>query len=95
MTLISDAMRRQLSADGVEKVIFGLANESFLGPLMPFAGGDVRDQIVSHKNDHRPGSSGRAKSRRSAMCESAWGPETDRHAKLLIHQAMEGSLLEA
>jgi hypothetical protein len=30
-----------------------------------------------------------------AGCESAWGPEADRHAKLLIHQAMEGSLLEA
>jgi hypothetical protein len=24
---------------------------NFLGPLMPFARGDVRDHIVSHKND--------------------------------------------
>jgi hypothetical protein len=27
---------------------------NFLGPLMRFARGDVRDHIVSHKNDHRP-----------------------------------------
>jgi len=26
---------------------------NFLGPLMPFARGDVRDHIVSHKNDQR------------------------------------------
>jgi hypothetical protein len=25
---------------------------NFLGPLMPFARGDMRDHIVSHKNDH-------------------------------------------
>jgi hypothetical protein len=27
---------------------------NFLGPLMRFARGGVRDHIVSHKNDHRP-----------------------------------------
>ena len=28
-------------------------------------------------------------------CKSAWGPDADRHAKLLIHLAMEGSTLNA
>jgi hypothetical protein len=28
-------------------------------------------------------------------CQSAWGPDADRRAKLLIHQAGEGSILEA
>jgi hypothetical protein len=28
-------------------------------------------------------------------CESAWGPGADRHAKLLIHTAVEGALLDA
>jgi hypothetical protein len=28
--------------------------QKFLGPLTRFARGDVRDHIVSHKNDHRP-----------------------------------------
>jgi hypothetical protein len=28
-------------------------------------------------------------------CESAWGPDADRHAKLLIHLAVEGSTLNA
>jgi len=28
-------------------------------------------------------------------CESAWGPDADRHAKLLINREAEGSLLEA
>ena len=27
---------------------------NFLGPLMRFARGDVRDHIVSHKIDHEP-----------------------------------------
>jgi hypothetical protein len=27
---------------------------NFLGPLMRFVCGDVRDLIVSHKNDHEP-----------------------------------------
>jgi hypothetical protein len=31
----------------------------------------------------------------TCRCESAWGPEADRHAKLLIHLVMEGSLLDA
>ena len=34
---------------------FFLADErNFLGPLMRFEFGDVRDRIVSHKNDHGP-----------------------------------------
>jgi hypothetical protein len=42
-----------LLADSVAKVF--LADErDFLGPLMRFAGGDVRDHIVSHKNGHGP-----------------------------------------
>ena len=28
--------------------------QNFSGPLMPFARGDMRDHIVSHKNDHGP-----------------------------------------
>src|SRR5450755_4744191 len=28
-------------------------------------------------------------------CQSAWGPDADRRAKLLIFQAMEGSILDA
>jgi hypothetical protein len=28
--------------------------QNFLGPLMRLASGDVRDHIVSHKNDHGP-----------------------------------------
>ena len=27
-------------------------DQNFSGPLMPFARGDMRDHIVSHKNDH-------------------------------------------
>jgi hypothetical protein len=27
-------------------------DQNFSGPLMPFARGDMRDYIVSHKNDH-------------------------------------------
>ena len=34
-------------ADSVEKVFLGI-----LEPLMRFARGDMRDRIVSHKNDH-------------------------------------------
>ena len=34
-------------ADSVEKVFLGI-----LEPLMRFARGDMRDHIVSHKNDH-------------------------------------------
>jgi hypothetical protein len=30
-----------------------------------------------------------------AECESAWGPDADRHAKLLIHLAVEGSTSNA
>jgi hypothetical protein len=37
-------------ADSVEKVFWG-DERNFLGPLMPFARGDVRDHIVSHKTD--------------------------------------------
>jgi len=28
--------------------------QNFLGPLMRLASGDLRDHIVSHKNDHGP-----------------------------------------
>src|SRR5450631_4608001 len=31
----------------------------------------------------------------SPTCQSAWGPDTDQRAKLLICQAMEGSILDA
>jgi hypothetical protein len=30
---------------------------------------------------------------RAGLCQSAWGPDADRHAKLLIHLAVEGSTL--
>ena len=30
-----------------------------------------------------------------SRCESAWGPDADRHTKLLINREAEGSLLEA
>jgi hypothetical protein len=30
-----------------------------------------------------------------AACKSAWGPDPDRRAKLLIHQTTEGSNLDA
>jgi hypothetical protein len=36
----------------VLKKSFSGDERNFLGPLMRFARGDVRDQIVSHKNDH-------------------------------------------
>ena len=29
-------------------------DQNFQGPLMRFARGDMRDHIVSHKNDHGP-----------------------------------------
>src|SRR3982074_590769 len=45
--------RRQLLADSVEKSFLG-DEQKFLGPLMRFARGDVRDHVVSHKNDHGP-----------------------------------------
>jgi hypothetical protein len=32
---------------------------------------------------------------RESRCGSAWGPDGDRHAKLLIHLAVEGSTLNA
>jgi hypothetical protein len=35
----------------VLKKSFWSDERNFLGPLMPFARGDVRDHIVSHKND--------------------------------------------
>jgi hypothetical protein len=38
-------------ADIVAKVFWG-DDRNFLGPLMRFARGDMRDHIVSHKNDH-------------------------------------------
>ncbi len=37
--------------DSVAKVFWG-DDQNFSGPLMPFARGDMRDHIVSHKNDH-------------------------------------------
>jgi hypothetical protein len=33
---------------------FSPDKRKFLGPLMVFARGDVRDHIISVKNDHRP-----------------------------------------
>ena len=42
-----------LLADSVEKVFLG-DERNFLGPLMRFVRGDVRDHIVSHKSDHGP-----------------------------------------
>jgi hypothetical protein len=38
-------------ADSVEKVFWG-DDQNFSGLLMRFARGDMRDHIVSHKNDH-------------------------------------------
>jgi hypothetical protein len=38
-------------ADIVAKVFWG-DDRNFLGPLMRFAYDDMRDHIVSHKNDH-------------------------------------------
>jgi hypothetical protein len=38
----------------VLKKFFLTHERHFLGLLMPFAGGDVRDHIVSPKNDHGP-----------------------------------------
>jgi len=38
----------------VLKTSFSGDERNFLGPLMRFAHGDVRDHIVSPKNDHRP-----------------------------------------
>jgi len=38
----------------VLKKSFSPDERNFLGPLMRFARGDVRDHIVSHKNDHGP-----------------------------------------
>jgi hypothetical protein len=37
----------------LKKSFFG-DERNFPGPLMRFVRGDVRDHIVSHKNDHRP-----------------------------------------
>jgi hypothetical protein len=42
------------SAPIVLKKFFLGDERNFLGPLMGFARGDVRDHIVSHKNSHRP-----------------------------------------
>jgi len=47
-----DPAKCPLRADCVEKSFLG-DERSFLGPLMRFARGDVRDHIVSHRNDHR------------------------------------------
>jgi hypothetical protein len=41
-----------MSSEEAEQKAKELAR-NFLGPLMPFARGDTRDQIVSHKNDQR------------------------------------------
>ena len=41
------------AADIVAKVFLG-DKRNFLEPLIRFARGDVRDHIVSHKNDHGP-----------------------------------------
>jgi hypothetical protein len=38
----------------VLKKSFLAVEQNLLGPLMRFARGDVRDHIVSHKNDHGP-----------------------------------------
>jgi hypothetical protein len=35
----------------LQKSFWG-GDQSFSGPLMPFARGDMRDHIVLHKNDH-------------------------------------------
>jgi hypothetical protein len=40
-----------IMADSVEKVFLG-DDQNFLGRLMHFARGDMREHIVSHKNDH-------------------------------------------
>jgi hypothetical protein len=39
------------SGDSVEKVFLG-DDQNFSGPLMPFARADMRDHIVSPKNNH-------------------------------------------
>jgi hypothetical protein len=36
------------------KKSFSVGGRNFLAPLVRFARGDVRDHIVSHKNDHQP-----------------------------------------
>jgi hypothetical protein len=41
-----------LSGRIVLKKSFWGDDQNFSGPLMPFARGDMRDHIVSHKNDH-------------------------------------------
>jgi hypothetical protein len=53
---VSDARFRRLSIDRfwrilLQKSFWGDAR-NFSGPLMRFARGDMRDHIVSHKNDH-------------------------------------------
>jgi hypothetical protein len=40
--------------DAVEKVFLGVTSETFLKLRMHFVRSDVRDHIVSQKNDHGP-----------------------------------------
>jgi hypothetical protein len=65
--------RRPLLADCVEKVLLG-DERNFLGPLMRFAHGGVRDHIVSHKSSHGPsyrrqGALQRSRRLRNNFCE--------------------------
>src|ERR1700737_226490 len=48
------AMHESAIGPMVLKKSFSGDERNFLGPLTRFARGDVRDQIVSPKNDHRP-----------------------------------------
>ena len=53
---------------------------------------DVADQ--DHPLALKPGADDEV-SETDPDCESAWGPDADRRAKLLIYRAVEGSLLDA
>jgi hypothetical protein len=55
----ADGVNQQASPDvGCWQIVLKKSflgdEQNFLGPLMRLASGDVRDHIVSHKNDHGP-----------------------------------------
>ena len=50
---------------------------------------------TSNGGNRDGGTSGGAAQLKGFDCKSAWGPDADRHAKLLIVREAEGSLLEA
>jgi hypothetical protein len=52
--ILADVRGKSALPSIVLKKFFLTHERYFLGPLMPFAGGDVRDHIVSPKNDHGP-----------------------------------------